>query len=265
MRRAFLSTAIAVGLLSGAPGTSAPGAHEGSHDPGPAFRADRAAAPPAETGEPEGTAILSNERTLSRWAYVPRRLTAKARPRPGARVVKRLRSTTADGTPELVLALRQRQVASGATWVLVRLPMRPNGSKGWVRRGGLGAFHVVRTRLVIDRDNFTISLYRRGHRVVRARIGVGTPDAPTPVGRFYVRERLIPIRRNTVYGVFAFGTSAFSPAISDWPGGGIIGVHGTNQPELIPGRVSHGCVRVRNKEIRKLKRRTPLGTPIRIR
>ena len=64
---------------------------------------------------------------------------------------------------------------------------------------------------------------------------------------------------------FAFGTSAFSPNLTDWPGGGIFGVHGTNQPPLIPGRISHGCVRIRNEQILKLKRMMPLGTPIRIR
>jgi lipoprotein-anchoring transpeptidase ErfK/SrfK len=96
-------------------------------------------------------------------------------------------------------------------------------------------------------------------------VGIGKPASPTPGGRFYVRERLVPADKNTVYGVFAFGTSAFSNHETDWPGGGIIGVHGTNQPELIPGRVSHGCVRIVNDDIRRLKRKMPLGTPILIR
>ena len=61
------------------------------------------------------------------------------------------------------------------------------------------------------------------------------------------------------------GTSAFSPTLTDWPGGGIVGVHGTNEPGLIPGRISHGCVRVPNRNIKKLKRKMPVGTPIRIR
>jgi lipoprotein-anchoring transpeptidase ErfK/SrfK len=100
---------------------------------------------------------------------------------------------------------------------------------------------------------------------VKARIGVGKPGTATPVGRFYVRDRLIPADTDSVYGVFAFGTSAFSPTLTDWPGGGIVGVHGTNQPALIPGRISHGCVRVRNRKVLKLRRKMPLGTPIRIR
>ncbi len=47
-----------------------------------------------------------------------------------------------------------------------------------------------------------------------------------------------------VYGPLAFGTSARSAVLTDWPGGGFIGIHGTNEPELLPGRVSHGCVRL---------------------
>jgi lipoprotein-anchoring transpeptidase ErfK/SrfK len=63
---------------------------------------------------------------------------------------------------------------------------------------------------------------------------------------------------------WAFGTSAYS-SLSDWPGGGVIGIHGTDQPELIPGRPSHGCIRIRNPAIVRLARRMPIGTPVRIR
>ena len=50
-----------------------------------------------------------------------------------------------------------------------------------------------------------------------------------------------------VYGPLAFGTNARSPVLTDWPGGGFIGIHGTNQPEILPGRVSHGCVRLQER------------------
>ena len=42
-------------------------------------------------------------------------------------------------------------------------------------------------------------------------------------------------------------------------------LHGTNQPGLIPGRPSHGCVRVTNRSIRRLAHLMPIGTPVRIR
>ena len=67
------------------------------------------------------------------------------------------------------------------------------------------------------------------------------------------------------YGPVAFGTSARSAVLTDWPGGGFIGIHGTDSPELLPGRVSHGCIRMRNDDIRRLWRLLPVGTPITIR
>jgi lipoprotein-anchoring transpeptidase ErfK/SrfK len=128
----------------------------------------------------------------------------------------------------------------------------------------VGRFHPVRTLLRIDRGALRAVLYRGGRPVWRARIGVGTPANPTPAGRYYVRSRILPIDRSGPYGAFAFGTSAFSPGLSDWPGGGIVGIHGTDQPQLLPGRVSHGCVRVRNRDITRLRTLMPLGTPIEV-
>jgi lipoprotein-anchoring transpeptidase ErfK/SrfK len=89
------------------------------------------------------------------------------------------------------------------------------------------------------------------------------PAAPTPRGRFYVRNRLTRYR-SPVYGPVAFGTSARSETITDWPAGGFVGIHGTDRPDLIPGRVSHGCVRMRNADILRLARLMPIGTPVRI-
>ena len=66
-------------------------------------------------------------------------------------------------------------------------------------------------------------------------------------------------------GALAFGTTARSDTLTDWPGGGFIGIHGTNQPAILPGRVSHGCIRMRNRDIRGLDRKMPLGTPVTIR
>ena len=97
-----------------------------------------------------------------------------------------------------------------------------------------------------------------------APIGVGEARYPTPAGEFYVRVRLLGFG-DPFYGPVAFGTSARSETLTDWPGGGFIGIHGTDRPELIPGRVSHGCVRLRNADVVRLARLMPLGTPVTIR
>jgi lipoprotein-anchoring transpeptidase ErfK/SrfK len=65
--------------------------------------------------------------------------------------------------------------------------------------------------------------------------------------------------------VLAFGLGIYSPHRTDWPGGGQVGIHGTNQPELIPGRISNGCVRLYNESVRKFDQLVGIGTPVIIR
>jgi lipoprotein-anchoring transpeptidase ErfK/SrfK len=153
--------------------------------------------------------------------------------------------------------------ALGRRWLHIRVPTRPNGSTGWVLESALSPLHAVRTQLVIDRRALRASLYRDGKRIWNASVGVGKRSTPTPSGNFWIRERLRGLGDSTAYGPWAFGTSAYSN-LSDWPGGGVVGIHGTNQPGLIPGRPSHGCVRIRNDKVRLLARLMPVGTPVRI-
>ena len=203
---------------------------------------------------------LSNETTLSRWAYT--NLTSKVRKSPSsrARTVGKLRFNTEDGPPEIYLALQMYTTANGDEWVQIRIPGRPNGRTGWVPRDALGDFKTVRTQLVIERKKLRITLYKSGRRVFSARVGIGAPSTPTPAGNFWIRNKLKGFG-NPVYGPIAFGTAAYS-SLSDWPGGGVVGIHGTNQPELIPGRPSHGCVRLKNSNILRLSRLLPMGTPL---
>jgi hypothetical protein len=203
---------------------------------------------------------LSEPGAVSRWAFVVDPGYARAEPSRRARPVGRLRARTPDGTPELVLLLERTAAPGGEEWVRVRLPILPNNSTGWVPRSALGRFRSVRTWLRVDRGALRATLVRDGRVVFRAPIGIGRSRWPTPAGEFYVRNRLPG--GGGAYGPLAFGTSARSPTLTDWPGGGVVGIHGTNQPGLIPGRVSHGCVRLRNRDVLRLGRLMPIGTPI---
>ena len=211
-----------------------------------------------------GSERVSNERTSTRWAHPKRTAPIRRLPVPTARTIARVRKLTEDGLPEVYLVLRRWRSPYGQTWLNVRIPMRPNGRRGWVRATALGPLNLVRTRLLVDRGRLRATLYRSDRRIWRSRIGVGAPGTPTPAGRFWIRERLAVQDPNGIYGPWAFGTSAYS-ILSDWPGGGVVGIHGTNQPHLIPGRPSHGCIRVPNSRIRRLARLMPTGTPVRIR
>ncbi len=208
---------------------------------------------------------LSRPGVLSRWAFGERSVVARVKPDDGARVVGRLGLRTEDGTDELVLVVARTRDEDGRRWVKVRLPVRPVGSTGWIPMSALEPLVRVRTWLRVDTRRLRATLVRSGRIVFRARVAVGRSRWPTPRGDFYIRNKLVGFPRGTVYGALAFGTSAKSEVLTDWPRGGVVGIHGTNHPELIPGRVSHGCIRMHNRDILRLARLMPVGTPLSIR
>jgi hypothetical protein len=209
-----------------------------------------------------GNERLSNERTITRWAHTNLLGPIRSKPSHEARTVGKLRWNTEDGLPEVYVVLRSRLDDMERVWLQIRVPGRPNGRTGWVREDQLSNLKTVRTHLTIDRGRLKATLRKRGRVIWTSRIGVGAPGTPTPGGRFWIRERLRG--DGAIYGPWAFGTSAYSDQLTDWPGGGVVGIHGTNQPGLIPGRPSHGCIRVPNWNISKLAKLMPVGTPVRI-
>jgi hypothetical protein len=220
--------------------------------------ASAASLPPAT---PAGTVRLSDERLTTRWAHTADLQPVFSRPSGAAHRVARLRLLTEDHFPEVYIVLSRWKNAAGNTWLKIRVPMRPNGRTGWVRESALGALHVVHTQLVVNRHTLRATLFLRGHKRFSARVGVGKAATPTPAGHFWIREKF-RVAGATLYGPRAIGTSAYAPTLSEWPGGGVVGLHGTNEPSLIPGRPSHGCIRLRNRDILRLYRLAPKGTPV---
>jgi hypothetical protein len=147
------------------------------------------------------------------------------------------------------------------TWYRVQLPMRPNGSTGYVH-----AFAVwvekVRTRIEVDVSRRRLTFYLRGRAIVIARTAVGASATPTPIGRFYVNQKLIPSSPYGPFGPGAIGISAFSNVLTGWTQGGPVAIHGTNAPWSIGRAVSNGCIRVPNPVLRRLFRNAPTGTPV---
>lgn len=206
---------------------------------------------------------LSRGETRARVAPVVRTVAARGAPSPAAPVVAPLGLETSEGTTNVVLVVGERSRPDGA-WVRVRLPVLPNNRTGWVPRRALGGYEFVHTHLVVDRSRLSATLFRDGRKVFVAPVGVGKAASPTPAGEFYVRDRLSGFG-DPFYGPVAFGTSARSAVLTDWPDGGFVGIHGTNEPGLLPGRVSHGCIRLRNPDILRLRRLMPVGTPVTVR
>jgi hypothetical protein len=149
-------------------------------------------------------------------------------------------------------------------WLRVELPMRPNGAVGWVRARDVGLARV-HARIVVDLGARRLRLYRDGRLRISATVAIGSPSTPTPTGRYYVNQELIPSDPNGPYGPVAVGISAFSNVLQSWAQGGPIAIHGTNQPWSIGQAASHGCIRLPNQVLRRVFAQTPVGTPVLIR
>lgn len=155
--------------------------------------------------------------------------------------------------------LRGRDCAPA--WYRVQLPIRPNGATGFVAAERV-TVDPVGTRIEIDLSQRRLSLFRSGRLVFETKVGVGRPETPTPVGRYYVNQRIRALDASGPFGPGAIGISAFSPVLTDWAQGGPVAVHGTNDPSSVGRAASHGCIRVENGVLRRLFRATRTGSPV---
>jgi hypothetical protein len=213
---------------------------------------------------PSTPVLLPVSDRLARWALVRVAVPARSEPRTDAHVVATVAKRTPEGTSNIVLVLGRKTDETGRLWIHIRLPVLPNHLTAWIPRSALGGYGVVGTHLIVDLERLTATLYRNRRQIFRADIGGGQGAWPTPKGQFYIRNKLTGYS-SPMYGPLAFGTSARSNVLTDWPAGGYIGIHGTDRPELLPGRVSHGCIRLRNADILRLAELMPVGTPLTIR
>jgi len=187
---------------------------------------------------------------------------ARKAPRPDAPIAARMPRYRPDAQFAIVLALSARRGAEGEWWYRVSLPGRPNGRRGWIP-ADVADVHPATNRIVVHRAarRLEVRRVRDGRVLLRAIVAVGRPGAETPLGRdFYVASAFVPT--DPFYGSFALETSAYA-RVTDWPTH-VVGIHGTNQPQLLGQAVSHGCIRVANGVARRLRRLAPLGTPIAI-
>lgn len=149
-------------------------------------------------------------------------------------------------------------------WLRVLLPIRPNGSTGWVRVRDL-KITGTNYRLRVHVGGKKIELLERGKLVTQFPIAIGKQNTPTPGGEYYLKELLKPKKQNGPYGTYAYGLSGFSNVLESFNGGtGVIGIHGTNDPSSIGKEVSAGCIRLKNEDIEQLVGILPLGTPVEI-
>ncbi|HVV59694.1 MAG TPA: L,D-transpeptidase [Gaiellaceae bacterium] len=181
---------------------------------------------------------------------------------PGRSVLARFGPTNANGYPSVfgVVGIVVRRDCTPA-WYRVELPLKPNGSTGYVRAASL-AVARVRTRIEVSVSGRRLTLYRRGKAVLHASVAVGAPATPTPTGSYYVDQRLLPDDPNGPFGPEAIGISAYSNVLTGWTQGGPVAIHGTNEPWSIGENVSNGCIRLPNTILRKVFPLAVAGTPV---
>jgi len=259
MRRSLLaplaplaSLLLALSVLLGACGS--PGPDDQAHLTDPPATTDVAPAP--TTTPPEPPAVEEDE-PIAVIARADTPLTVRTEPDPDAPVETELAATTEFGSPRALLVTGRQP-----GWVRVQLPVRPNGSAGWVPESAVelvAGSHRVEVDLAARR----LTVFEDDQVVLETAVAVGAPDAPTPTGTFAVIDRLQSPDPASPYGPFALGLSAHSDTFSEFAGGdGQIGIHGTDDPTSIGQAVSHGCVRVPNDVVAQLAELLPLGTPV---
>lgn len=174
------------------------------------------------------------------------------------------RHISGDPGAEVPLVLVVREQIS--TWLQVILPVRPNGTIGLVPAADF-TLSAHDFRIDVRLNEFRLRAYKGDQLLFEAPIGVAKESTPTPGGNYYTTELVQPLDPNGLYGPYAYGLSGFSDVHQSFAGGpGQLGIHGTNQPELVGGRVSNGCIRLKNDDITALvKLGLPLGTPVNVR
>jgi hypothetical protein len=221
--------------------------------------APQPSSPPAS---PPATVALSNELTLTTWAFSEGIGAIYASPDTRARRIATAHLHGPDGFPSVYLLLSSFLDGEGREWVEARIPGRPNGRIGWMLRELLGSFHHTRWLIVVHRSKRRMRVYYAGRLLKVFPVGVGKPSTPTPTGHFWVDERFKLSNPSSPYWPYALGTSDYS-TLPNWPGEGVIGIHGPyGEPQRIPGDPSHGCIRMLDPDITWLAPRVTLGTPV---
>lgn len=249
--RRFVATALCAAAVAGC------GASADSATPAPASPAVSPSVSPTVRASvaPKSTAASA----YPAWAVIARGPKLPVYASADGRQLRSLSNPQEYGAPLTLL------LAGGSgKWLRVWLPMRPNGSQGWVRRADVDLAGLP-YRLDAHLGKHQLELFSFGRRIQVFPIGVGTTSTPTPGGTYYLTALLKPKNPRGAYGPYAYGLSGFSEVIRSFNGGnGVLGLHGTNDPSSIGRDVSHGCLRMRNADITSLSKLLPLGTPIRL-
>lgn len=223
----------------------------------------RGLALPASGVRPDPREVARAATRVARWTNVlvevPRTLPAFAWPRPGATQV----GVVPSGSKYFGIGIVAwvEEVSSDGRWGRVELPYTWPRRDGWIRLSGLDR-DATRVRVEVDLSLHQVTVRRFGKVLFRAPGATGAPSSPTPVGEYFVTDR-VPFSAGSALGSFAFGISGIQPRLpAGWSGGNQLAIHGTNNPSSIGQSVSAGCVRVSEATLDRLRPLLGYGTPV---
>ena len=149
-------------------------------------------------------------------------------------------------------------------WLRVMLHARPNGMQGWVRADQVElTSHSYRMELNLSK--FELTVYDGDEVIEQTAVVIGKDATPTPVGEFFLNEKVAESNPNGAFGPWILSTSGYSETLETFDGGlPVIAFHGTNQPNLIGTKASNGCIRMPNDVVTRLADTLPAGTAITI-
>lgn len=192
-------------------------------------------------------------------------VTARTAPRRSARGRAVVRPIAPLGHGPTELLITRTVVRDALRWVEVLLPIRPNGTRGWVPADVL-RIRSTPVRILIEVRARRMTVYRSGRVAMRVPVAVGKPSTPTPLGSFAVAETIHTNTPGAFLGPIVMPITGYSQTLNEYAGGnGRVAIHGTSLPWLVGTAASHGCVRMLNRDIRRLARLAHGGTPVTIR
>jgi lipoprotein-anchoring transpeptidase ErfK/SrfK len=117
-------------------------------------------------------------------------------------------------------------------------------------------------RIVISIPDRKLAFLDSGKVVKVYQTAVGAPKSPSPVGSFTIIRRVVDPVWSSNGKVVSPGKS--NPVGTRWIGLSVkgYGIHGTNAPSSIGHNASHGCIRMRNRDVEELYTMVSIGDAV---
>lgn len=247
--------AVGLSLLAGACSATT-----ATSTPDPPPGSPPASVPVSPSGAAGDAPVLGNGIFVARARTAS--LLVNRHPFEAAPVQWRFPAKNAFGQQVWFLVTDAHRTPAGDPWLQIQLGAKPNEATAWVPMSEV-TIARLHDRVVVDLSQRTLREYHNGHLVEQFSVGVGQPQWPTTPGQYFIWAKVPQASPYGPYGVYALGLSGFSTVLTDWPGGGRMAIHGTANASDKGQQVSHGCVRVYNPDMQKLKG-LPMGTPVTI-